>query len=115
MSGKWISDEARDALWFSAKLRFELAREGSCGREYEDRVYLFQCPDPEAASARAVEIGKQQEHEYRTDVGQELKWRFVDVVRVMMTFLDTPLDQGIEIYSEKLAPCDDWPPVRNRK
>ncbi len=107
MSENWISDEARDALWFAAKLRFELTHEGSDRREYEDRVYLYQCPDPEAASARAVEIGKQQEHEYRTEAGQQLKWRFVDVLRVMMTFLDTPLDRGIEIYSERSAPPDD--------
>jgi hypothetical protein len=110
MREDWISDEARDALWFSAKLRFELTREGSGRREYEDRVYVFQCPDPEAASARAVEIGKQQELEYRSEGGQELKWRFVDVLGVIMTFLDTPLDRGIEVYSEKSDASDDERP-----
>jgi Domain of unknown function (DUF4288) len=106
MSENWISEEARDALWFSAKLRFELTREISQKREYEDRVYLFHCPNPESAATRAVDIGKQQEHEYKTDAGEQLKWRFVDVLKVMMTFLDTPLDRGIEVYSEK-APAPD--------
>jgi Domain of unknown function (DUF4288) len=110
MSGNWMSDEARDSLWFSAKLRFELSRQGSGSREYEDRVYLFQCSDPDAALARAVEIGKLQEHEYRTEGGQERKWRFVDVLRVMMTFLDTPLDRGIEIYAEESTPADGQQP-----
>ena len=80
MSENWISHEARDALWFSAKLRFALTREGSDKHEYEDRVYLFQCANPEGASARAVEIGQQQENEYRTDAGEQIKWRFVEAV-----------------------------------
>jgi hypothetical protein len=101
MSENWISDAARDALWFSAKLRFELIRENSEKHEYEDRVYLFQCPNPKLASTRAVEVGKQQEHEYKTEAGEQLKWRFVEILKVMMTFLDTPLDRGIEIYSER--------------
>ena len=107
MSENWISDEARDALWFSAKLRFELTRECSDKREYEDRVYLFQCPNPEAVSARALQIGKQQEHQYKTEAGERLQWHFVEVLRVMMTFLDTPLDRGIEVYCEKSAPSAD--------
>src|SRR6266481_728345 len=98
MSENWISDEARDALWFSAKLRFELTRESTGKREYENRVYLFQCPNPEAASAKAAEIGKQQEHEYKTEAGEQLKWRFVKVLKIMMVFLDTPLERGIEVY-----------------
>ena len=100
MSGNWISDEARDALWFSAKIRFELIRENSPKHKYEDRVYLFQCQNPEFASSRAVEVGKQQEHGYKTEAGEQLEWRFVEVLKVMMTFLDTPLDRGIEVYSE---------------
>ncbi len=103
MSETWITDAARDALWFSARLRFELIHEGSGKREYEDRIYLFQGPNPESAPTRAVEVGKQQEHEYTTDDGEQLRWRFVEVVKVMMTFLDTPLDRGIEIYSERIA------------
>lgn len=107
MSENWISNEARNALWFSAKIRFELIRAGADPHEYEDRVYFFQCPTPEAAPARAVEIGRQQEHEYKTEAGEQLRWRFVDVLKVMMTFLDTPLHRGIEIYSERSMPAAD--------
>ena len=89
------------SLWFSAKLRFEILRQNSGEREYEERIYLFQSLDQESAEVRARAVGRQHEHEYRTDAGDIHKWRFVEVVRVTMTFLDTPLEKGIEVYSER--------------
>lgn len=102
-SDNWISDAARGSLWFSAKLRFEVMSQASGEVSSENRICLFQCQDPELASARAEEIGKYHEHEYQTDLGDRHIWRFVRTTNVMMTFLGTPLDQGIEIYSELLA------------
>ena len=105
MTENWISDVGRDALWFSAKLRFELIRNNNLeSRELEDRVYLFECESPESAPAAAIEVGKQHEYKYKTEAGEELEWRFLGVLKVMMTFLDTPLDRGIEIYAERIAP-----------
>jgi hypothetical protein len=49
MTENWISHAALEALWFSAKLRFELSRQSSGEREYEDRIYLFRDADQESA------------------------------------------------------------------
>jgi hypothetical protein len=103
MTEKWISDAANEALWFSAKLRFELSRQSSGEHQYEDRIYLFHASDQESAETRAAELGYLHEHEYKTDAGDVHKWRFIEVLRVVMTFLDTPLDRGIEVYSERVS------------
>jgi len=104
MKEKWISDAARDALWFSAKIRFELSRQSSRKKEYEDRIYLFQCQDSDSAESRATEVGRQQEQEYTTESGDQVKVRFLTVLNVVIVFLDTPLEQGIEVYSERTSP-----------
>lgn len=103
MTENWISAAALRALWFTAKLRFELTHQSSGEREYEDRIYLFQAQDQKSAEIRASEIGKQNEQQYGTDVGDIHIWRCVEVLRVVMTFLDTPLDEEIEVYSERRA------------
>lgn len=103
MSEQWISEASRNALWFSAKLRFELYRDGTVTPDCEDRIYLFQCPNPESGATKAAEVGRQQEHEFTTENGDRLSWKFVEVRNVMMTFLDTPLERGIEVYSERVS------------
>ena len=100
MSKNWISTTGLGGQWFSAKLRFELSRRSPGRRELEDRIYLFQSADQDSAERKAAEIGRLKEHEYTTDAGDVHRWRFVGVVKVMMTFLDTPLAEGIEVFSE---------------
>jgi len=100
MSENWISKTALERQWFSAKLRFELSHGSSTRRELEDRVYLFQSADQDSAERKAAEIGRIKEHECTTDAGDVHRWQFISVLKVMMTFLDTPLAEGIEVYSE---------------
>lgn len=103
MNEDWLTDVAREALWFSAKLRFRLSFPDTLGSEYEDRVYLFQSPNQDAATAQAAQIGREHELHYRNLDGGRVEWRFAEVIAVRMTFLDTPLSQGIEIYSERVS------------
>ena len=102
MQEDWMTSTARDSLWFSAKIRFELTRQNSADSELEDRIYIFQCSDQDSAERKALEIGRRKEHEYSTDQGDRHKWRLIKVLRVVMTFLDTPLDDGVEVYSERI-------------
>jgi hypothetical protein len=91
MNEDWLTDNARKALWFCAKLRYKLSLLDTGKGEYEDRIYLFQSSDQDAAEIRAAEIGHTHELNYLNLEGGRVEWRFLKVLAAATTFLDTPL------------------------
>jgi hypothetical protein len=94
-------------LWFAAKMRFAVLIENTGRAEYEDRVYIFQYSDLDNVLEQAVRVGKNHEHQYANMDGNQVRWKLVRILKVMIIPADTGSLDEIEVYSERVAATDD--------
>jgi hypothetical protein len=90
--------------WFSTRLRFAIIIETLGLVRYSDSVYLFSATDFDPAFQRALEIGRRNERQYVNADGQQVVWRFAEVLALDMIRTDS-LD-GAEVYSEPVPAID---------
>jgi len=71
-----------------------------------DSVHVFQAQDFDEAFARALEIGRRRQEEYRNANGQLVRWRLTEILS-----LDSVQDSidGAEVHSE----FEEYEPPRN--
>ena len=85
--------------WYAARLLFESAVEGNTDEPLcEESIRVFKAESPENAFKRATEIGRGADHEYTNELGQAIKWRFVEVIEVQ-DLCETELTDGVEVFS----------------
>ncbi len=63
-----------------------------------DCLYLIQAVDFEAAKARALTRGKQEEEEYVNSSGELVRWRLKGLIS--LDLIGGGLEDGVEVYSE---------------
>jgi hypothetical protein len=90
--------------WYSAKLRFVVLLETTGAEDGEDSIYLLRSDSFEGAFARALEIGRKAEHEYLGGTGEQVRWRFKEIVT--LDVLQAADLDGVEVHSE-LTPLGD--------
>lgn len=90
--------------WYSAKLRFVVLLEKSGAVHGDDSIYLLRSDSFDAAFARALEIGRRAEHEYLGGTGEQVRWRFKEIV-TLDVLRAADLD-GVEVHSEFTSLAD---------
>jgi hypothetical protein len=86
--------------WHAAKILFEARVDGRASadalREESIRVFLSEGLD--LARARAEELGRAAEHEYKNEYGELVRWTFVSVLEVQ-DLCAFELQDGAEVFS----------------
>jgi hypothetical protein len=75
----------------------------------DHQVRLIDAPSAEAAYDQALQLGKQEEHEYRNADGERVRWQFLGL-EDLVELLGPPVSGG-EIYSWSSTRSDDEPIV----
>jgi len=88
--------------WFSAKIRVACLIKGVGLVRYMDSIHVFQAENFDAALERALTLGRGHEEEYVNSSQEQVRWRLKEIVSLDM--LRQGLVDGIEIYSEPVAP-----------
>lgn len=87
-----------ETKWFSTRVRLVCLIEGVGATRYADSVYLLRAEDFAQAQTRAVQIGREQEEEYRNEDGNTVRWRLKELVS--LDLIDKEDLDGVEVYSE---------------
>jgi hypothetical protein len=93
-----------DARWYAAVLILK----GVAGPGWDDdrlterQLRLVRARNPEAAHERALQLGREAEHEYRNEAGEEVRWQFVGLAE-LAELNDTELRDGSEVLSTYTA------------
>jgi hypothetical protein len=90
--------------WFSTKLRFAVIIETKGLVRYSDSIYLFHSTDFKDAFQRALEIGHCKEQCYINGDGQQVVWKFAEVISLDIIQSDSM--EGTEIHSEPVSASD---------
>lgn len=91
--------------WYSAKLRFVVLLVTTGAQDGENSIYLLRSDSFVGAYARALEIGRQAEHEYVGGTGELVRWRFKEIVT--LDVLQAADLDGVEVHSEFTPLGDD--------
>jgi Domain of unknown function (DUF4288) len=85
--------------WFSVRLLFESTHLGRGGAPalFEDRMLLVRAESIEAAKGKAEAIARRSGEGYRAASGDEVVWRFEEVLDAKEV-LDEAIADGTEIY-----------------
>jgi hypothetical protein len=89
-----------DSRWYAAVLILK----GHAGPAWEDerlterQLRLVRALTPEAAYERALSLGREAEHQYRNEAGEEVRWQFVGLAE-LAEIDDAELRDGSEIFS----------------
>lgn len=89
-----------DKTWFSAKLLFRADVEGDSGDGslFEESVRILRGIDEADVQRAANLLGKKEEHDYKNDAGQIVRWRFIETLEVQ-DLCEEALADGSEVYS----------------
>jgi hypothetical protein len=64
----------------------------------ERQLRLVRALNPDAAYDRALVVGREAEHEYKNEAGEEVRWRFVGLAE-LAEISDAELRDGSEVLS----------------
>ena len=84
-------------MWFSSKIRIVCLIEGEGAVRYMDSVYVFRARDFNEAWQVALDLGHQEEEEYKNNEGKIVRWRLKELIS--LDGLPNDLDRA-EVYSE---------------
>jgi hypothetical protein len=86
--------------WFGVRVVVEIlvGKDPPAKRTYEDRVIVVRAQSDALARRKAERIARADGETYRNIYGENVTWRFKDVVDTYM-LLDDKLSDGTEIYS----------------
>lgn len=90
-------------MWFTASLLFKSEHQAASAGEplWEEKIILVRAEDEAAAEGKAAQLGKAEEHEYRNQAGELVRWSFERVERVCQ-MEDDVLKDGVELFSRFL-------------
>jgi hypothetical protein len=86
--------------WYSARLVFrcDIGNQPVPSDIFEESIRLVRAADEAEASERAAAIGRINERDEQSSVGEMVRWRFVGVVEVQDLLL-TEIADGCEVFS----------------
>jgi hypothetical protein len=86
--------------WYSARLVFrcDIGNQPVPSDIFEESIRLVRAADEAEASERAAAIGRINERDEQSSVGEMVRWRFVGVVEVQDLLLPEIAD-GCEVFS----------------
>ncbi len=91
-------------MWYSASLFYSGTREGEAKASiWMETLVLIEAENEDQAKEIASNIGKGEEHQYKTIDGAILYWLFEKVERIQ-TIEDMRLKNGVELFSRFLRP-----------
>jgi hypothetical protein len=87
--------------WYSAIVIFESTVDGFVKKKQlcEQSIHLILAPNDDIASQKAIRIGKEKEHEYKNESGENVIWKFVQVQDVQEVTQNELVD-GLEVHSK---------------
>lgn len=93
------TDENRKS-WYSARLVFrcDIGNQPVPSDIYEESIRLIRAANEAEASERAAAIGRINERDEQSSVGELVRWRFVGVVEVQDLVLPE-ISDGSEVFS----------------
>ncbi|MGE0426118.1 MAG: DUF4288 domain-containing protein [Reyranellaceae bacterium] len=92
--------------WYSAKLRMIRMIDGPVDDMFDDQIHMFRSTDFDAALARAIELGREQETIFVNGCDQRTQWRLAEVVSLSLLGSGT-LGDAIRVHSEPAPMGDD--------
>lgn len=101
--------------WFSVVLGFEAQIAGAVvDRDglREASVRLVEASDEVTAHTKAQQLGREAEHEYRNECGENVVWKFLGVGAVQE--VGDPIHDGVEVFNRLHRAgtpadlADDW-------
>jgi hypothetical protein len=90
-------------MWYAVNLLFESCHAGQPPEQnlWEERIVLLDACSEAAAKEEAERLGKADEPQYTSGIGDEIRWRFRGVERVVAIDAAT-LESGTEVFSRFL-------------
>lgn len=90
-------------MWFTASLLFKSQHQPPINRDplWEEQIVLIEAEDESVAKLKAAQRGKAEEHEYRNQTGELVRWSFEHVERLCGIEEDV-LKDGTELFSRFL-------------
>lgn len=87
-------------MWFSAKCIFVSKIDGHLLSEplCEESIILFEAESLESARQSALDLAKKAEHSYKNEQGEEVEWRFEELIEVQ-DLCEEQLYSGVEVFS----------------
>src|SRR5438128_1028259 len=90
-------------MWYAVNLLFEGCHAGQPPENnlWEERIMLFEGESADAVGVEASLYGKNEEHQYTNEAGEQIHWRFrgVDDVQAIDSAI---LESGTEVFSRFL-------------
>jgi len=90
-------------MWFTASLLFKSQHQPAANGDplWEEQIILLEATDELAAKQKAAQRGKAEEHEYRNQAGELVRWSFEQVER-LCEIEGGELKDGAELFSRFL-------------
>jgi len=92
-------------MWYTVSLLFERLRPGSVGQGdplYEESIRVVDAGTEEEAAIKAKRLGKTEHVRFPVVTGENVEWRFVQVISVY-ELLEQSLKDGTEVFSRFLV------------
>lgn len=90
-------------MWFSAKLIFKSSVDDGTDLPSlcEESIRLIEANNEKEALEKSNQLGASEAHEYKNDLGNTVKWRFVKVTEIQ-DLCEQSIYDGMEVYSKLL-------------
>ena len=95
-----MTTDVQKKTWYSARLVFrcDIGNQPVPSDIYEESIRVIRAADEAEAAERAAAIGRINERDEQSSVGEQVRWRFVGVVEVQDLLLPEIAD-GCEVFS----------------
>ena len=87
--------------WYAAKIKFKCEVDDNVHELndlYEDSIRIYRAINLDDALKKSEVVGRDVEHCYLNEDGNQVKWKFEKVVEVQSTE-ETDLEDGMEVFS----------------
>jgi hypothetical protein len=90
-------------MWFTASVLFKSESQTATNKKslWEERIISLEAEDESEAEQKAMRCGKIEEHEYRNQAGETVRWHFERIERIYK-IEGNILEDGTELFSRFL-------------